>query len=81
MPSIDDIDTLTVFRSPVQKADIAPSIQPFNTPDVCRRILILRFRLLKIFASNEEWEKYWKERMDLNQKVMLSFKLQKHLCR
>ena len=37
--------------------------------------------LLKIFASNEEWEKYWKERMDLNQKVMLSFKLQKHLCR
>ena len=36
--------------------------------------------LLKIFASNEEWEKYWKERMDLNQKVMLSFKLQKHLC-
>ena len=37
--------------------------------------------LLKIFASNEEWEKYWKERMDLNQKVTLSFKLQKHLCR
>lgn len=37
--------------------------------------------LLRIFASNEEWENYWKERMDLNQKVMLSFKLQKHLCR
>lgn len=36
--------------------------------------------LLKIFASNEEWERYWRERMDLNQKVMLTFRLDKSLC-
>ena len=36
--------------------------------------------LLKIFASNEEWEKYWREKMDLNQKVLLNFNLEKHLC-
>ena len=37
--------------------------------------------LLKIFASNEEWEKYWRVKMDLNQKVLLNFNLEKHLCR
>lgn len=36
--------------------------------------------LLKIFASHEEWEKYWREKMDLNQKVLLNFNLEKHLC-
>lgn len=36
--------------------------------------------LLKIFASNEEWEKFWREKMDLNQKVLLNFNLEKHLC-
>lgn len=37
--------------------------------------------LLRIFASDEEWENYWRERMALNQNVMLSFRLQKNLCR
>lgn len=37
--------------------------------------------LLKIFASNAEWERYWRERMDLNRKVLLSFRLEKALCR
>lgn len=36
--------------------------------------------LLKVFASNDEWEKYWRERMNLNMKVMLTFNLEKHLC-
>jgi hypothetical protein len=37
--------------------------------------------LLRVFASDEEWEKYWREKMALNQNVMLSFRLLKHLCR
>ncbi len=31
--------------------------------------------VLKMFASDEEWETYWRRRMDLNQTVMLSFKV------
>ena len=36
--------------------------------------------LLKVFASNEEWEEYWRRRMDLNRKILLTFKLEKSLC-
>lgn len=36
--------------------------------------------LLKVFASNEEWEEYWRKRMDLNRKILLTFKLEKSLC-
>jgi len=35
---------------------------------------------LKIFASSEEWEKYWREKMDFDQNVLLNFNLEKHLC-
>lgn len=31
--------------------------------------------LLKIFSTPERWEAYWKEKMKLNQSVMLSFRL------
>ena len=33
--------------------------------------------VLKLFATQGEWEEYWRKRMDLNQSVMLSFKIQK----
>ena len=31
--------------------------------------------VLKLFASEGEWEDYWRKRMDLNQSVMLNFKV------
>ena len=31
--------------------------------------------VLKLFASESEWEDYWRKRMDLNQSVMLNFKV------
>ena len=58
----------------------------------CRRIKKLAYNwkeeglkkvssiLLKVFASNEEWEEYWRKRMDLDRKVLLTFQIQKHLC-
>jgi hypothetical protein len=33
--------------------------------------------VLKLFAAEGEWEEYWRKRMDLNQSVMLSFKVLK----
>ena len=33
--------------------------------------------VLKLFATEGEWEEYWRKRMDLNQSVMLSFKVLK----
>ena len=31
--------------------------------------------VLKLFATEGEWEEYWRKRMDLNQSVMLNFKV------
>ena len=31
--------------------------------------------VLKLFATECEWEEYWRKRMDLNQSVMLNFKV------
>ena len=31
--------------------------------------------VLKLFATESEWEEYWRKRMDLNQSVMLNFKV------
>ena len=31
--------------------------------------------VLKLFASESEWNEYWRKRMDLNQSVMLNFKV------
>ena len=31
--------------------------------------------VLKLFATEGEWEDYWRKRMDLNQSVMLNFKI------
>ena len=31
--------------------------------------------VLKLFATEGEWEEYWRKRMDLNQSVMLNFKI------
>lgn len=33
--------------------------------------------VLKVFSQPEEWEKYWRERMNINQSVMLTFKILK----
>ena len=33
--------------------------------------------LLKFFSSKEEWERYWRERMNLNCNVMLTFRMMK----
>jgi len=33
--------------------------------------------VLKLFSQPEEWERYWKDRMNINQSVMLSFKILK----
>jgi len=33
--------------------------------------------VLKLFATEDEWEEYWRKRMDLNQSVMLNFKVLK----
>lgn len=33
--------------------------------------------VLKIFSQPEEWEKYWQNRMNLNQSVMITFKILK----
>ena len=31
--------------------------------------------VLKLFATESEWEEYWRKRMDLNQSLMLNFKV------
>ena len=31
--------------------------------------------VLKLFATEGEWEEYWRKRMDLNQSVMLNFRV------
>ena len=31
--------------------------------------------VLQLFATESEWEEYWRKRMDLNQSVMLNFKV------
>ena len=31
--------------------------------------------VLKLFATEGEWEEYWRKRMDLNQSVMLNLKV------
>ena len=31
--------------------------------------------VLKLFATEGEWEEYWRKRMGLNQSVMLNFKV------
>lgn len=30
--------------------------------------------VLKLFATENEWEEYWRKRMDLNQSVLLNFR-------
>lgn len=37
--------------------------------------------LLKIFSNRDEWDAYWKEKMSMNQSVLLSFMLDKQLTR
>ena len=37
--------------------------------------------LLKIFSNRDEWDAYWKEKMSMNQSVLLSFRLDKQLTR